>query len=157
MYVVDIGAAVGALVVLVAAGTVVHEYLHAFTLKTFGIPYTIEWFSGRDRSLRSWLSVRWATVTPDSAPADASAWQLRLAAMAPLSLAAPFVLVATGVLPDPFAYGTVSLELAAVALLATAIPSPADFSLFWYADRVLAERVGTEENRGGADPPRPLD
>lgn len=155
MSLLNLGVAVCTLLALVAAGTVVHEYLHALALRTFGIPYTIEWFSGRDRSLRSWLSVRWATVTPDSVPADAAPWQLRLAAIAPLSLAAPLLLVATGVIPDPFAQGTVTLELAAVALLAAAIPSPDDFSLFWYADRVLADRVDSADPSAGADPPAP--
>jgi hypothetical protein len=157
MSLIDLGVTVGALLALVAAGTVVHEYLHALTLRTFGIPYTIEWVSGRDGGLRSWLSVRWASVTPDSVPPDAAAWQLRLAAIAPLSLAVPFVLVGTGIIPAPFARGPGALELAAVALLATAIPSPDDFSLFWYADRILNQRADAEENREYGKSPAPLD
>lgn len=141
MDVVDVGFAVGFLALLVAVGTIIHEFLHAIILRAFGIPYTIEWFTvSHMSSLQSWFTVKWATVTPGSLPADVSPWQLRLAALAPLSIAAPFVLVIAGVLPDPFAQGTLTLKLAAIALMASAIPSPDDFSLFWHAERVLSER-----------------
>ncbi len=143
---VGVGSAVVFLVILVICGTIIHEFLHAIILHAFGIPYTIEWFTvSHMSSLQSWLTVEWATVTPVSVPADVSPWQLRLAAMAPLVTAAPFVLVVAGILPDPFEYGTVAPKLVAIALMAAAIPSPDDFSLFWYAERALSE---CNESRG---------
>lgn len=139
MYALDVGSAVVFLVLLVAGGTILHELLHLLILRVFGIPYSVEWFSvSHMGSLQSWLSVKWATVTPDILSEDVSPWHLRLAAIAPLTIAAPFLLAVGGVVPNPFADGTVLQKLAVIALLACAIPSPDDFSLFWHADRVVS-------------------
>lgn len=134
-------AAVPLLVAAVAAGTVVHELLHASALRAFGVPYRIEWLPGHDGTglLEASLYVKWAAVTPRSFPDDLSAWRLRVAALAPIALATPFVLIATGLLPDPFATDAVLLKVVAIAVMACAIPSPQDFSLFWHAERALAE------------------
>jgi MFS family permease len=138
---IEILAAAPLLVAAVAAGTVAHELLHAAALRAFGVPYRIEWLPGRDGAglLEASLYVKWAAVTPTAFPDDMSAWRLRVAALAPVALATPFVLIAAGPLPDPFATGAVLAQVLAIAVMACAIPSPQDFSLFWHAERALAE------------------
>jgi hypothetical protein len=140
MNAVDVGSAGLLLMALVVGGTMLHELLHAAVLSASGVPFTIRWFSPTDvTDLRSWASGGWATVRPDSYPPGVSPWQLRLAALAPMVMALPVLLVAAGVVPDPFPAGSVLFELAAVASMACAIPSPSDFSVVWHADRLLDE------------------
>jgi hypothetical protein len=59
-------------------------------------------------------------------------WVLRVAALLPLALALPLVLVGLGVVPDPITTGD---HLAAVVLIAVTgcgLPSPADWSVVWH-------------------------
>lgn len=137
---------VGAGLVLVAsvgAGTVAHELSHACALRAFGIPYEIEWFPAREDAgpLGSGVSGRLATVTPRAAPRDLSPWSLRTAAMMPLVLAAPLALAFAGTGPAPSPAGNAYLTAATIGWLACALPSPQDFSLFWYAERAIAEHA----------------
>jgi len=122
-----------------SAGTVAHEYAHALALRAVGVDCEIRWLTDRDSAglLRAGLLGTWATVTPRNVPADAPAWGVRLAALMPLTLLAPFALVVGGVLPDPLATGDPRLVAASVAWAACALPSPQDFSVVWYAERAL--------------------
>lgn len=129
-----------ALVGTAAVGVLVHELSHATALYLAGVPCRIEVLPGRGSSGRFRVGVGGplARVTPTRLPEDQPPWTLRAAALMPLVLAAPFVLVVAGVLANPFAAGEGPLALAAIAWLACAIPSPGDFSLVWYPERAIA-------------------
>lgn len=135
----------GALLLSLPVGVVAHELTHALVLRWLGVPFDVEWLPDRD-DRREATSVagatsfgRWASVTPRRLPRELPPWGLRLAAIAPLSMAIPMALVLLGVLPDPLRTGNTPLIAATIAWFGCAIPSPQDFSLFWYADRVLTE------------------
>lgn len=131
-----------ALVGAVCVGTTVHELSHALALTASGVPCQVTIRPDRDESavLGANLPGAWATVTPTAIPDDFAPWRLRTAAMMPLCLATPFVLVLLGVVPDPFATGNHPLQAAAIGWLGCALPSPRDFSLLWYPGQALAER-----------------
>lgn len=132
--------AAGALLVTLVAGLIAHELSHALALRLAGVPCRVRVLPSRDGSNR-FLAAGGrplATVTPAGSAPDLAAWQLRAAAMMPLCLLAPIGLVAIGVIPDPFAAGNLPLQLATVAWLGCAIPSPVDFSQLWYPDRAMA-------------------
>lgn len=142
---------IGAGLVLVAsvgAGTVAHELSHAFALRVFGIPYEIEWFPTGEATglLGADISGRLATVTPRADAPGLSPWCLRIAAMMPLVLAVPLALALVGVVPDPLPSGNAYLTAATIGWLACALPSPQDFSLFWYAERAVAEHAHDGES-----------
>lgn len=136
-----------ALLAAVVVGTLAHELSHALALAAAGVPATVALLPDRDRAsdrdrtgpLRAGLAGRWATVTPDCPPEELDPGALRASALMPLALAAPFVLVPLGVLPDPVATGDPALTTAALGWLACALPSPRDFSLAWYPGRAIAE------------------
>lgn len=130
----------GVLLLTLCLGTVAHEYVHALALRAFGIEYRIDWLGGREGigRLRAGVLGTWASVTP-RLNAGTSAVGLRVAALMPLTLTVPFVLVAVGVLSDPLATGNPYVIAAAVAWLACALPSPQDFSTVWYAHRLVDE------------------
>ena len=132
-------AAVLVLLSMLCLGTVAHELAHASVLHVLGVPYDIEWLPDRGSGTVYNVGIfgTWATVTPRSIPPEVSPWGLRLSALAPLGLAAPLVLVFVGVLPDPLSSTNPVHVVGTVTWLAFALPSPRDFSLFWYADRVL--------------------
>lgn len=138
---VDLVLAAGSLVGAVGVGTVAHECAHGAVLRAFGVRVEVAWLPDRDGTGRvgAALSSRWATVTPRALPASLPPWGLRLAAVAPLALAAPMALVPLGVLPDPTLSGNLPLVAAAVGWLACALPSPRDFSLFWHPRRAMGE------------------
>jgi hypothetical protein len=132
----------GVLVVLlgtVAVGTVAHELSHAAVLRYLGVPYDVEWRPERDRAdaVGLGMSRTWASVTPRTIPDGVSSRGLRASAIAPLSLAFLPLLVA-GLLPGaPLIADSPYLLAATVAWVGCALPSPQDFSLFWYADRAI--------------------
>jgi hypothetical protein len=66
----------------------------------------------------------------------------------PLWLAAPLVLIFAGVLPDPFASGSVGSRLVLVAWVGCSIPSPQDFALAWYPEQAIA----TAAHAASSDP-----
>lgn len=132
---------VAVLVVLLAVGTgtVIHELLHASFLRLSGVNCEVRWLhGGRTGRLGAGLFGTWASVRMTSIPDGLDPWQLRLAALSPLLLAAPLVAIGVGVVPDPFATGNLHLKLAVVGWLACALPSPQDFSLVWNAPTVIA-------------------
>lgn len=132
---------VGAVVVLgaVGTGTVVHELLHATVLELAGVDAEVRWLEGgRAGRLGAGLFGTWASVRMTAVPVDLPPWQLRAAALAPLLLAAPLVVIAIGAVPDPFASDHLYPKLFLVGWLACALPSPQDFSLVWNAPAVVA-------------------
>jgi len=139
----------GCAVVLVAAvslGLLAHELAHALALRAAGVPYELTLFPGDGRGrLRSAVAGQWATVRPRVPAAGAAPWTLRLSAMMPLALLAPLALVPAGVVTDPFAAGHPVAQAAVLGWLACALPSPADFSVLFHAERAL------DEERGEAD------
>lgn len=127
------------LLVTVGVGTVVHELSHAAVLAASGVDYEMHWLhGGRGGRLGAGLSGTWASVEIRSVPMDLSPWRLRVASLAPLALSLPFLGIAVGAVPDPFAGDALYVQLAAVGWLACALPSPQDFSLVWHAEEVLA-------------------
>ena len=141
----------GAVLVLVATigiGTVAHELSHALALRAFGVPYETEWLPSRDEGLVLGRFVgRSPSVRLRNVPHNLSPWCLRIAALMPLLLAVPFALALLGVFPDLLQTGDAPLSAAAIGWLACALPSPADFSLFWYADRVIDRGVEYFDSR----------
>lgn len=131
--------AAGVLVGTLVVGTVAHELTHAAVLRTLGVRYELNWLPDEDSAERfgTGLFATWATVVPVSYPRDCPPWGLRLAAVAPVALATPLLLIPAGVVPDPVATGDLVGSAVVVAWLACAIPSPQDFSQFWHARRVL--------------------
>lgn len=125
----------------VVAGVIAHELSHALALRLAGVSCSVDVLPGEgdERRFRASALGPIATVTPERLPDDLSTWYLRAAAMMPLCLLVPFALVATGVLPDPFASGDQSVELAAIAWLGCSLPSPQDFSLLWHPEQAIAE------------------
>lgn len=125
------------LLVTVAVGLVVHEWVHAAVLRLGGIEYTVSYFPGRRSGPLGLLaSCPWAVVRPNPTGGE-PAWLLRCAALAPALLAAPvFVVgfVGDGWLASPLA------TAAAIGWLACSLPSPQDFSVAFYAHRALEER-----------------
>jgi len=83
--------------------------------------------------------VRAASITNSSGSkaAGPAPRRLRAASLAPLALATPLAAVLVGAVPDPFAGGSLYLQLVVVGWLACSLPSPQDFSLVWHANRVL--------------------
>ena len=142
--VIELVGAACALVGTVCAGTVAHECTHAAVLAGFGVPYEIEWFP-RTRGFAGSRAL--ASVTPRSIPAGLPRWRLRTAAIVPVVLTVPFWPVVVGLVPDPLRTGGPAVQAAAVGWLACAIPSPADFSLFWHAGEFV--------DGATADPERP--
>lgn len=133
----------------VAVGVVAHELSHAAVLSLFGVRCDVSIGRGRfgvgrpDASASGAL----ASVTPRETPPDASPWAMRLSAVAPLALAVPFLAVLAGAVPVPLSADGPLLGAWAVGWLACAIPSPQDFSVFWHAERALAERGGDAAGR----------
>lgn len=143
---------VGAGVVLlltVGVGIGAHELSHAAGLYCFGIQcdITIGPEQVRTGQFGSNVPGAWAAVTPREMAPGTTAWALRVSSIAPLLLAAPFVAVITGIVPDPVQADSLLLNVWAVGWLACALPSPQDFSVFWHAERLVAEH-STESTEG---------
>jgi hypothetical protein len=144
---VELVGAVLTLCVAVIAGTAAHELAHGLALRFGGVPYTIRWRPRHGRGRLSPSSAL-AAVTPQ-AGATATATTHRLAALAPLALATPFVLVLVGLVPDPFQHAPLPVQAALVGWLGCAIPSPQDFAVVWHAERAL-ENAHADE--GASEP-----
>ncbi|WP_255168007.1 hypothetical protein [Natrononativus amylolyticus] len=125
-----------ALLLAVGGGLVAHEWSHALALKLARVEYTVSYFPDRtDGVLAMLASCPWAAVHPQPTGREPP-WLLRLAAMMPLVLALPvLVLGAAGSLPTDHAAGTAFV----IGWLACTIPSPQDFSVAFYAHRALRD------------------
>lgn len=136
----------GVLLLTVGVGILMHELSHAAVLSLFGVRCEIRIGPlGSGPALSDGITEAWAAVTPREMPADTSPWVVRTSAIAPLVLAVPLVAIAVGVVPDPTGADSPLLTALIVGWLACAIPSPGDFSAFWYAERAVAEHA--EETR----------
>lgn len=123
-----------ALLLTVPVGLVAHEWAHALVLRAAGIDYEIVYFADRDDGVIAALaSCPWAAVHPSPTGTE-PAWQLRVAALVPISLALPaLALSLTPVASSPIVAAIL------VGWLACTIPSPQDFSVAFYAHRVLED------------------
>ncbi|WP_338727953.1 hypothetical protein [Haladaptatus sp. DJG-WS-42] len=120
------------------AGIIAHELSHALALSTLGVSYRIDWAPARDDGLLSMVFFgKLASVTPQAFPATRAPLRLKIASMMPLTLLLPLAGIPLGVLPDPFATGNLTLQVALIGWMACAIPSPQDFSVLWYARCVV--------------------
>ncbi|RQG86215.1 hypothetical protein EA462_17220 [Natrarchaeobius halalkaliphilus] len=135
------------LVIAVVVGLVVHEWLHALVLRLANIEYTISYAPDRTDGILAMLaSCPWAVVDPHPTGREPP-WVFRLAALAPLGLAAPvFAVAATGGLTA----GSPLETAVTIGLLACSLPSPQDFSVAFYAHRMLAEDTNSSTRRSRA-------
>ena len=123
-----------ALALSLAVGLVAHEWAHATVLRLAGVDYAISYLPGRPDGIVGLVTTHpWAVVVPHPTGHE-PAWVLRLAALAPATLAVPVFGLGLA--------GSVSIDspvVAATAIgwLACALPSPQDFSVAFYADRLL--------------------
>jgi hypothetical protein len=126
----------GTLLVAVFLGVVAHETAHMIVLRVFDIAYDVDWRPGSSESAAEMAMIRpLVTVTPRPGSAAEASVGLRLAAIAPLALATPLLLVLAGVVPDPLAIGSPAAVAATIGWAGGAIPSPQDFSVFWHGSR----------------------
>ena len=121
------------LLATLAVGVCAHELLHVAPLRFTDAEYAVRLLpSGDGSALQTALTGGLVRVEIAHLPRTTSEWVVRGAALAPLALALPLVLVAAGVLPNPVAaddhLGTVAL----VALTGCGLPSPADWSVVWH-------------------------
>lgn len=132
----DVIAAGCALALTVTVGLVAHEWSHALALRLARVEHTVEYLPHRtddDGVIATLSKGPWATVHPRPTGREPP-WHLRTAAMMPLSLTIPVLaLGATGHLPTDELVTTAVL----VGWLACTIPSPQDFSVAFYAPRLL--------------------
>lgn len=128
------------LALAVVLGTVAHELSHAIALRCFRIPHSVDWFPERGGSTALPIGLRgqWAEVTPGPIPPDLATWKLRIAAIMPFCLLLPVTLVLLGAVENPLPIAGIHATLAAIGWTACAIPSPADFSIFWHPQRSIA-------------------
>lgn len=139
------GLFVGTLVV----GVVAHETSHFVALRLAGIPCRVELLPTRaDGRVSPDIWAPLARVRPTPPIGDVAPAHLRVAALMPLWLAAPLVLIFAGVLPDPFASGSVGSRLVLIAWIGCSIPSPQDFALAWYPEQAIA----TAAHAASSDP-----
>ncbi|TMT86572.1 hypothetical protein E2L06_08130 [Haloterrigena sp. H1] len=130
----NLGSAGCALALALMVGLVAHEWTHAAVLRLTGIDYTVSYLPGRSDGLVALVTTHpWAAVFPQPS-GDEPAWSLRIAALAPAVLAVPvFGLGLAGYVTTE----TPVVAAAAIGWLACALPSPQDFSVAFYADRLL--------------------
>lgn len=155
--VLDLIWAAAVLCATLGVGTVAHELSHVFVLRQLGVRCDVQWLPSREspESLGAGIAQAWATVTPRAVPDGISQRGLRLAAIAPLALATPLLLVLAGVLPDPLATGNIVLAAATVAWFGCALPSPQDFSVFWHPGRAIDESGETPVDNRNQPADRP--
>lgn len=135
------GLLLGTLVVGLAA----HECSHLLALGLSGVPCTVEVLPGRGGgSAPSGLGSPLARVRPTGSLDAVPPTRLRVAALAPLCLAVPLLLILAGVVPDPFVSGTVGAKLVLIAWVGCSIPSPQDFSLAWYPEQAISTFAGRD-------------
>ena len=130
----ELGLAGLAVVLAVGAGLVAHEWSHALILRVAGVDHSLEYLPDRtDGVVVALASTRWARVRPQPTGREPP-WVLRLAALMPLTLALPVLGLGVG---GYLSSENLVVPLAAAGWLACAIPSPQDFSVAFYAHRIL--------------------
>ena len=149
------------LLVALAVGVCVHELLHVVPLRCIGAEYTVTVLPADDgapssadgtsktadgtpsvgeddapatvwATLQSALTGGLVRVEVTHLPRDAPDWVVRVAALLPVVLAVPMLLVAAGVLPDPVAANDHLATALLVAAAACGLPSPADWAVVWH-------------------------
>lgn len=128
-----------------AVGICAHELLHLVPLSFVDASYTVtvlpsdESMTSGDSEeptplagLRSGLKSGLVRVEVTHVPERTPDWLLRVAALLPVVLALPLVLVAAGVVPDPLSTGDHVTTVVLVALTGCGLPSPADWSVVWH-------------------------
>lgn len=155
------------LLIALAVGICVHELLHVVPLRWIGADYTVtvlpaDRASVADDSTQptddstqptddSTPATVWATlqsaltgglvrVEVTHLPRDAPDWVVRVAALLPVVLAVPMLLVAAGVLPDPVAANDHIATVLLVAAAACGLPSPADWAVVWHGSGLYRGR-----------------
>lgn len=138
----DVVVAGCALALAVVGGLVAHEWSHALVFRLTGVEYELSYLPDRTDGFVGLLaSCPWAAVRPQPTGTE-PAWLFRLAALAPFCLAVPvFGLGIGGYLTAE----TPIVAVTAIGWLACSIPSPQDFSVVFYADRIL--KTETAANR----------
>lgn len=148
--------AIGALLVSLAVGVVVHESLHLLVLRRAGVECSLTFESARDwRSFDAPLTGDLASVELESIPPSCTRWHFRTAALAPLAMvfvAGGYVTLVQLGLPAE----TLPGSLALIGWLAWALPSPADFASVWDTDEALERLAGPESDDGRLGPSRLL-
>ncbi|MFC6732127.1 MULTISPECIES: hypothetical protein [unclassified Haladaptatus] len=135
----------GAVMVLVASGVLgilAHEFAHALALRAFGIAFRIDWLpDGREEGLLGMIFLgKLAAVTPTRFPHADAALRLRISSMMPLALLVPLATIPLGVVPGSLVADSLFAKVALIGWCACALPSPQDFSVLWYAPRVVAKK-----------------
>lgn len=121
----------------ICVGLVVHEAAHAAVLRLGRVEYAVTYFPGRNRGRRSAAIGRpWAVVDPVLTGRE-PAWVLRTAALAPLALWLPVVVAG---ITDVVSLEQPIVTAFSIGWLACALPSPQDFSVAFYAHRLLDGR-----------------
>ncbi len=148
------GQAVAILLGACVVGVVVHELSHILALRLAGVSHTVEVLPTRDdrKQFSAGIGNPLARVSPTRIPDDVSPWAIRCAALMPLLLALPLVLISLGVFPDPFASGNLGAKMVVVGWLGCSIPSPQDFSIAWYPERAIAAERDRQEGSPATQP-----
>ena len=131
--------AVAVLALSLMFGIIAHELSHSIALRVFGIDHDVQWLSDRSGRgvFRAGIRGRWAHVDLRDLTNDVAPWKLRVAALMPLLLIVPLLTIPAGLIVDPFQTGNLVLVLGIVGWMACAIPSPADFAIFWHPHDAL--------------------
>ncbi|MXV61279.1 hypothetical protein GS429_04210 [Natronorubrum sp. JWXQ-INN-674] len=139
----DVAVAGCALALTVAVGLVAHECAHALVLRLARVDHTISYFPDRTDGIVGLLaSCPWAVVRPHLTGREPT-WVLRVAALSPLLLAVP---VLGAGMSGAVTTETPIVTAIAIGWLACSIPSPQDFSVVFYAHRVLELETTPESN-----------
>lgn len=132
-----------ALLATVVVGICVHELLHLVPLYLADADYTIIVLPDDDptgptawTTLQSTLSSGLVRVEITHVRPSTPDWVLRVAAMLPLVLALPLLLIGVGVVPDPLAADDHLAAVVFIALTGCGLPSPADWSVVWHGSRL---------------------
>lgn len=128
-----------------AVGVCVHELLHLVPLRLANAGYTVTVCpTDETDSPAGWASLGNALagglvrVEVTHLPSTAPEWVVRVAALLPVALALPLLLVAAGALPDPVAAGDHVATVLLVAGAACGLPSPADWAVVWHGTDLYA-------------------
>ena len=127
------------LALAIVLGLLAHELAHATVLRLGRVECTVSVLPARSTGLLVGLRGRqWAVVEPTLTGRE-SPWVLRVAALAPLTLWIPVLAAGAAGLP----FDRVPLVVFTIGWLACALPSPRDFSVAFYAHRLIDETAAS--------------